>query len=106
MALAQAAMANGGGQYNLAEEASRRALKADPKSTIAWFQLVRALRGLKKYDEAEKAFRKVLDLKPTDLAGEASSALGWVLYERKKYREAEAACRKSRELDPDSHTCW
>ena len=56
------------------------------------------MRDLKRYEEAEAAFRKAIELNPSD--AEAYSNLGNLLNDLKRYEEAEAAYRKAIELNP------
>ncbi len=53
---------------------------------------------LKRYPEAEAAFREAIRLDPAN--ADAHGNLGIVLGELKRYREAEAAFREAIRLDP------
>src|SRR5262245_5011761 len=59
---------------------------------------------LKRFDEAESAVRKAIELSPNKPA--PWSGLGSVLCHLKRYEEAEAAFRKAIEVDPGSGWPW
>ena len=67
-----------GGQYDHAVEWIARALKQDPKPEYL-YSLGTALRSLRRYDDALKAFDKAVQLKPDK--DELSVAMGRVLGE-------------------------
>jgi len=72
----------------------------DPLARIgAYFLLGDLLKDLRRFEEAEAAYRKAIELKP-DYAG-AYSDLGSLLEDLKRFEEAEAAYRKTIELKPD-----
>ncbi len=61
--------------------------------------------NLKRYDEAEAAYRKAIELNPSYAT--AYSNLGLLLHENlKRYDEAEAAYRKAIELNPSYATAY
>jgi superkiller protein 3 len=68
----------------------------DPKDAKAWNSFGVPQYFLKKYDEAEMAYRRALEL---DLKyADAWYNLGVVLKDLKRYEEAEKAFRKARAL--------
>ncbi len=60
--------------------------------------------NLKRYDEAEAAYRKAIELNPSDAT--AYYNLGILLKNLKRYDEAEAAYRKAIELNPSYATAY
>jgi tetratricopeptide (TPR) repeat protein len=60
--------------------------------------------NLKRYDEAEAAYRKAIDLNPSYAT--AYYNLGILLKDLKRYDEAEAAYRKAIELNPSYATAY
>jgi len=77
-----------------------------PDESILWTNLARANLGLKKYDEAEAAYKKSLDLesaskKPKpEVIGVANAGLGEVYARQGKVPEANAAFDAAAKADP------
>ncbi|MBN2116161.1 MAG: tetratricopeptide repeat protein [Anaerolineales bacterium] len=83
------------------------AIRLDPNLDVAYNNLGNTLIGLKRYAEAEAAYRKAIELSEASPSGNNPSYatayynLGLLLHEHlKRYEEAEAAYRKAIELDP------
>ncbi len=68
----------------------------------AYYNLGVSLNDLKRYEEAEVAYRKAIELNPSDAI--AYSNLGNLLGDLKRYEEAEVAYRKAIELNPTDAT--
>jgi len=79
---------------------------AKPEATVLWAQLGQAQLGLKKYDDAETTYKKVLDLeavskKPNpSIQGLANSGLGEVYARAGKIPEANAAYDAAAKINP------
>ncbi|MBN9522896.1 tetratricopeptide repeat protein [bacterium] len=86
------------GRAAQAEGVLQELVRQQPGHPAPWFHLGRTLEGRQKYDEAETAYRRAIDLKP-DLA-EAHHNLGGVLDARQRPHEAEAAYRRAIECKP------
>ena len=86
-------------QMAVAEAAHRRSMEIDSKDTFPWNHLAYTLHfKLKRYDEAELAYRRAIALYPKDTSW---YNLGTLLqFHLKRYDEAEVAYRKSIELYP------
>ncbi|MGH9769085.1 MAG: tetratricopeptide repeat protein, partial [Blastocatellia bacterium] len=74
---------------------------------IVWMFFGEALLRLKRYDEAEAAFRTVIELNPnSETINSAWTNLGLSLQASKRYEEAEAVYRKAIELKPNDSGRW
>jgi tetratricopeptide (TPR) repeat protein len=77
-----------------------------PDEPILWTNLARANLGLKKYDEAEAAYKKSLELEATakkpnpEVIGVANAGLGEVYARQGKVPEANAAFDAAAKADP------
>jgi tetratricopeptide (TPR) repeat protein len=80
--------------------------EARPTESVLWAYLGQGQLGLKKYDEAETAFKKALDLESTskkprpEIQGLANSGLGEIYARNNKVDEAAAAYDAAVKLDP------
>src|SRR5260221_1379581 len=72
-------------------------LDANPNDDAGWFNLGRTYAKLNRDEEAEKAFRQAVKLKPDDT--EYQTELGAVLIKLAKYHEAIDPLKKAIELD-------
>ncbi len=77
----------GQGEYKLADEKLRRALKQDPRSATANWVFALLQERLGEYDVAEKHFRKAISLDPKD--SRAHNNYGTFLCNRDRILEAE-----------------
>jgi tetratricopeptide (TPR) repeat protein len=84
--------------YAGAQELAEKAVRADPQSPHAWNNLGRAYFGQGQMEEAEKAFRRQIDINPNDPY--AYNNLGNVLRNTNRRDEAVAAYRKQIEVVP------
>lgn len=79
---------------------------AKPDASVLWAQLGQAQLGLKKYDEAEATYKKVLDLESTSkkpnisVQGLANSGLGEIYARTGKVPEANAAYDAAAKVNP------
>jgi TolA-binding protein len=82
------------GKYADAAARYREILAQNPASVVAWTNLGNAERQLGNTVEAEKAFRKAIEV---DAKGsrDALNNLAWLLYEEKRLDEAEPLARKA-----------
>ena len=78
-----------------------RAARAFPGYYEAYYEMGMALRNLGRDGDAERAFRKSIELS-ADRYAPPQFGLGLLLCGQKKFAEAEPAVRKGLELDPDS----
>ena len=90
------------------EEASRcflEAIRLKPDWAMAQYNLGLGLIYLNRYDEAEVAYRKAIELNPSDAA--TYSNFGLLLHKNmKRYKEAEASYQKAIELNPLDATAY
>jgi tetratricopeptide (TPR) repeat protein len=93
-------------KYTEIETLMLRDTGAKPDASILWAKLGQAQVGLKKYDEAEATYKKVLELeakspKPTvAVQGLAESGLGEIYARQGKVPEANAAYEAAAKVDP------
>jgi cytochrome c-type biogenesis protein CcmH/NrfG len=79
---------------------------AKPDASVLWAQLGQAQVGLKKYDEAETTYKKVLELEATakkpnpQVQGLADSGLGEIYARTSKVPEANAAYDAAAKVNP------
>lgn len=90
--------------YKDAVDPLEQAIQINPKSPEAHLNLGNVYDGLKRYDDAVREFKKVIELQPTN-APAAKQAdpwynLGSVYYKQRKWPEAIAAYQKSAALNP------
>jgi tetratricopeptide (TPR) repeat protein len=97
-------------ENKLAEDCHRRvadiAFALNDKKTvnIAWTNLGVILDDMKRFDEAEEAYKRAIEIDP-DYA-QAWYNLGVLLYDMKRFDEALDACKKALEIDPDYAKAW
>jgi len=90
--------------YKDAVDPLEQAIQINPKSPEAHLNLGNVYDGLKRYDDAVREFKKVIELQPTN-APAAKQAdpwynLGSVYYKQRKWPEAISAYQKSAALNP------
>ncbi|HXR38925.1 MAG TPA: hypothetical protein VN776_07525 [Terracidiphilus sp.] len=84
-------------KYTEVETLMQKDAQAKPDASVLWAQLGQAQVGLKKYDEAEATFKKVLDLETTAkkpnpaIQGLANSGLGEIYARTGKLQQASDA---------------
>jgi tetratricopeptide (TPR) repeat protein len=74
------------------------------RSAAHWFNLAFLLDEAKRFDEAEPAFRRALELDPK--LDRAWYGLGLVLIQQQRHEEAVAALKRNTELQPMSPYGW
>ena len=84
--------------YSLAIDLLRKAIAKDPNHKWAWNNLGRAYTGLGNLSEAEKAYKRQIEINPKDEY--TYKNLGWLYSWQKRYEEALAAYRKHLEVNP------
>ena len=84
-------------KYALAEKAYLKAKSIDDDSCAAC-GLGMTYTGLGRYDDAEKEFRRAMDLNPSDVC--AYAQLGTMYYDRGKYQQAITAFKRAIEIWP------
>jgi tetratricopeptide (TPR) repeat protein len=93
-------------KYGEAEALMLKDTAAKPDASVLWADLGQAQVGLKKYDDAETAFKKVLELeaaskKPNPQAqGAANAGLGEIYARTGKIPEANAAYDAAAKINP------
>jgi tetratricopeptide (TPR) repeat protein len=93
-------------KYNEIETLMLKDTGAKPDASVLWAQLGQAQVGLKKFDEAETTYKKVLDLeaaskKPNvSIQGLANSGLGEIYARTGKVPEANASYDAAAKLNP------
>ena len=94
-------------QYKWAYYAANEAVRLAPTDPYARFQLARALRGLRRYDEALEAFKaseresEQHDVSPSSLRLRAD-----ILREQRRFSEALAASEQLKALKPEHTPNW
>jgi tetratricopeptide (TPR) repeat protein len=90
----------------LAERICLQAIAANPSNALAHHKLARLLHvHLKRYAEAEVAYRKVVEIEPKD--SDAWNKLGNLLTDHLgRYRDAEGAYRTAIEIEANSYWPW
>jgi tetratricopeptide (TPR) repeat protein len=95
-------------KYGEIETLMLKDTQAKPDASVLWAQLGQAQLGLKKYDEAEVSYKKVLDLegaskKPSiNTLGAANAGLGEIYARTGKVTEADAAYDAAAKINPTS----
>ena len=93
-------------KYSEIETLMKKDTGAKPDASVLWAQLGQAQLGLKKYDEAEVTFKKVLDLEATSkkpnpgVQGMANSGLGEIFARTGKIQEANDAYDAAAKVNP------
>jgi tetratricopeptide (TPR) repeat protein len=82
--------------------AYHRIIDQNSKDDVAYYNLGRAYSKLNKDEDAEKALRQAVKLKPDDT--EYQTELGDILIKLAQYHEAVGVLKKAIELDPDNLT--
>jgi tetratricopeptide (TPR) repeat protein len=83
-----------------AEKAEKLA-KTDPEKLNVWFTFGSVLERAKRYDEAEKKFKQVLELDPDNAA--ALNYLGYMLADlNQRIDDAHDMIQKALDIDPDN----
>jgi predicted TPR repeat methyltransferase len=81
----------------------RRAVEVSPDAVGIWNNLGNVLKHVRQTDEAERAFRRSLELAESP---QALSNLGSLLRRRGQWAEGEAACRRAIEIAPAFGDAW
>jgi hypothetical protein len=81
------------GKFAEAAERYRAITTAHPDSVVAWTDLGNAEAHLGRRDQAERAFRRALDIDGN--ARDALNNLAWLLFEEKRLDDAERLARKA-----------
>ena len=84
-------------QYESAAEAFQQSVSSDPEFARGYVELGSTLLTLKKYDEAESAFKKAASIEDDSCA---SCGLGTLYHQMGKNKEAEVALKHAIKLDP------
>ncbi len=92
-ALRAAVTLESSGKHADAAASYRRILNDHPRSVIAWTNLGNAEMQLGNKAEAEKAFRKALEIDPG--SADALNNLAWLLYEQQRLEEAEQLAHRA-----------
>jgi tetratricopeptide (TPR) repeat protein len=93
-------------KYNEIETMMTKDTQAKPDASILWAQLGQAQVGLKKYDQAEISYKKVLELESTSkkpnpaVQGLAQSGLGEIYARTGKIPEANEAYDAAAKINP------
>ena len=82
--------------------AYHKIIDQNPKDDVAFYNLGRAYSKLNKDEDAEKALKQAVKLKPDDT--EYQTELGDILIKLAQYPEAVVALKKAIELDPENLT--
>ena len=83
-----------------AEEVLRMAGKIDSSSVKVWYYTANAIKDQRKYEEAIKYYKKVIEATAQDVCFPcASNNLGWTYKQLKQYEEAEKYYTKAIQLD-------
>ena len=87
-----------GKDLSLARDLLLRATAKEPKHKWAWNNLGRAYASLGSFSEAEKAYKRQIEIDPNDEY--TYKNLGWAYGAQKRYDDAVAAYRKHIEINP------
>lgn len=82
--------------------AYHKVIDQNPKDDVAYYNLGRSYNKLNKDEDAEKALRQAVKLKPDDT--EYQTELGDILIKLAQYHEAVGVLKKAIELDPENLT--
>ncbi|HEX3269041.1 MAG TPA: tetratricopeptide repeat protein [Ktedonobacterales bacterium] len=94
-------------QYKWAYYAANKAMQLDPSDPYAWFQLARALRGLKRHNEALEAYKaSERELEQHDVSPSSLRLRTLILREQRRFSEALAASQQSKTLEPETALNW
>ena len=91
------------GEHAAALGLLQRAVEVAPASAGIWNNLGNVLKHLRQTDEAERAFRRSLELGESP---QALANLGSLLRRRRQWAEGEAACRRAIEIAPAFGDAW
>jgi predicted TPR repeat methyltransferase len=91
------------GEYVAALDLLRRAVEVAPDAAGIWNNLGNVLKHLRETDEAERAYRRSIELAESP---QALANLGSLLRRRGQWAEGEAACRRAIELAPAFGDAW
>ena len=91
------------GDHQRALGLMRRALEHTPDAPGVWNNLGNVLLRLEQPEDAERAFRRSIELGDSP---EAYANLSRALRRRKQWSEGEAACRRAIEIAPDFGDAW
>ena len=91
------------GKDDVALDLLRRAVEVAPDVAGIWNNLGNVLKHLRQTDEAERAFRRSLELGESP---QALANLGSLLRRRRQWAEGEAACRRAIEIAPAFGDAW
>jgi len=86
--------------FEKAVEAYKKIIDNNANDDVAFYNLGRSYNKLNEDQDAEKALRQAVKLKPDDT--EYQTELGSILIKLAKYSEAVAALNKALEIDPDN----
>jgi len=81
----------------------RRAVEVSPDAAGIWNNLGNVLKHVRESDEAERAFRRSIELAESP---QALSNLGSLLRRRGEWAQGEAACRRAIEIAPAFGDAW
>jgi tetratricopeptide (TPR) repeat protein len=88
--------------FSKAVAAYKKMIDQNPKDDVAFYNMGRAYNKLNEDEDAEKALRQAVKLKPDDT--EYQTELGAILMKLAQYAEAMSALKKAVELDADNLT--
>lgn len=86
--------------FEKAVDAYKKQIEANENDDLAYFNLGRAYNKLNEDEDAARALRQAVRLKPDDT--EYQTELGAILIKLAQYREAISPLRKALELDPEN----
>ena len=91
------------GEGGAALDLLRRAVEVSPDAAGVWNNFGNVLKHLRQTDEAERAFRRSIELAESP---QALANLGSLLRRRGQWAEGEAACRRAIEIAPTFGDAW
>lgn len=86
------------GEYEASLALAEEGIASDEGNGSFWIGAGNALYALRRFDEAEKAYKKAVDVFPLDAVG--PSNLAGLYYEQKRFKEGLAACHIAIGRDP------